>query len=119
MLPRAIDAFAMVLNMNPVANIFAVAVYRNGPILKKIRYEKRDQFFGELVGPVVIRTPGDHGVHVKRVTVTTDQQIPRCLAGRIGAARCERSCLREVSSWAQTAIHLIGRHLDETLHAAL
>ena len=51
----------MVADVNPVANVQAIAVNRDRLVVLQIRDEERDQFFRKLIGPVVIRATRDDG----------------------------------------------------------
>jgi len=49
----------VIFHMQPVANVVALAVDRNGFALKRVDDDHRDQFFRKLIGAVIIRAVGD------------------------------------------------------------
>jgi len=59
------DRLAVVLDVQPVADIRAVAVERHRLPLEESRHEQRDHLFGELVRPEVVRAARDAGVSYK------------------------------------------------------
>src|SRR3712207_8629439 len=50
---------AVVLDEEPVPHVEPVAVQGHLAALEQVRDEQRDHLLGELVGPVVVRRPGD------------------------------------------------------------
>ena len=55
------DAPHMILDVQPVPDIAAVTVYRNHTPIENSRQTQRNQLFGKMIGPVVVRavTRGD------------------------------------------------------------
>ena len=49
-----IYCFAMILNIKPIAHIFALAVNGKRLIIQCIRYHKRNKLFWEMIRPVVV-----------------------------------------------------------------
>jgi len=49
----------MVLDIQPVSDVGAVAINRQLLALKRVQDDQRDQFFGKMIRPVIIRTVRD------------------------------------------------------------
>lgn len=56
---HVIQRTGMILHIQPVANLLTVAIDRQWFTRQRIQNHQRDQFFREMVGPVVIRAVGD------------------------------------------------------------
>ena len=55
-----VDAGAVVVDVEPVAHVQAVAVERHLRAVEQVGDEQRDDLLGVLVGPEVVRAAGDH-----------------------------------------------------------
>ena len=77
----------VVFDKEPVAHILARAVNRDRPARQRVQDHHRNELFGKVVGPVVVRAIAQH--HRQAVGLMPGaHQMVRCrLAGRIGAAR--------------------------------
>ena len=53
------DGGVVVFDKEPVADIFAVAVYGQRFTVEHVEYHERDEFFGEVVGAVVVGAVGE------------------------------------------------------------
>src|SRR5262245_44087296 len=105
--------------MDPVADVFAVAIDRHWLMAQQIADEKRYQLLGELVGAVVVGAARDYRGQVERVGVTADKQVRGGLARGIGTVRSQRRLLGEVPRLAETPINLIGGNMNKSLHLEL
>ena len=56
---QQIDGAAMIADVQPVALLQPVAIERHRDVVDRIRDEQRDQLFGKVVRPVVVRRPRD------------------------------------------------------------
>ena len=54
------DRAAVVIDIEPVAHLHAVAINRQRLVFERIRDHQRDQLFRELIGTVIIRGARDH-----------------------------------------------------------
>ena len=54
-----VDRGAMVLHMEPVADIFAFTVDRQGLVVQRVRDQQRYEFLRELIRAVIVRAVGD------------------------------------------------------------
>ena len=77
----------VVLDIQPVAYVFTFTVYGQWLVVPDVVDEQRDQLFGELERPVVVRAVGDEGGHSVRVVECPDEVVRRGFAGRIRAVR--------------------------------
>ena len=110
---RCDDAPAVIADVNPVANLHAVAIDRQGNVGQRIGDEQRDQLLGELVRAVIIGAARDHCVHAVRVIGGTDQKIGRGLAGGVRTIRGQRRGLAERRLLGfERAVDFIGRDLN-------
>ena len=111
-----VNSLAVIFDIQPVADVFPFAVDRQGLSLEGVGDHQRNQLFGEVVGPVVVRAAADrHGAAVGAV-VRHDQQIRGGLAGRIGRRRVDRRLFGEEQVGTvqrQIAVDLVRRHLME------
>ena len=73
----------VVLDEEPVAHILAFAIYRQRLVVTYVVYEQRYQFFGELVGPVVVGAVGHKGGHAVGVVIGAHEVVARCLGGGV------------------------------------
>ena len=76
-----VDGPCMVLDVQPVADIFPAAVHRQRPSVADIVDEQRDELLRELVGPVVVRTVGHQGRHAVGVVIGPDEVVARGFGG--------------------------------------
>jgi hypothetical protein len=101
----------VVLDVDPVAHVQAVAVDGEGLALERVQDHEGDQLLGELVRAVVVRAAGDDGVHPVRVVKRHHEVVGGSLAGGVGAARRDRRRLLEGAGGAQASVDLVGRNL--------
>src|SRR5690606_34225811 len=86
-LQHAADGAAMVFHVQPVADLHAVAIHRQGLAGQGVDDHQRDELFGEVVRAVVVRAVGGEHRQAVGVVVGTHQVVAGGLAGRIGAVR--------------------------------
>ena len=75
----------MVLDVEPVAHLQAVAVDRQGLAGQRVDDDQRDQLFGEVVGAVVVGAIGGEHRQAVGVVPGAHQVVAGGLAGRVGA----------------------------------
>src|ERR687895_2714143 len=78
------DPACEVLDVDPVADLHAVAVHRQLVAVQRVEDHQRDQLLGVLVGPVVVRAAADQRLEPVGVVVGSDQQVGARLAGGVG-----------------------------------
>src|SRR5690606_18228969 len=49
-----VDSLGMIDHKKPVPRIFAISIDGQWPIVQYIVYTERDQFFGKMIGPIVV-----------------------------------------------------------------
>ena len=82
-----VDAGAVVLDVEPVPHVEAVAVERHPQPVEQVRDEQRDDLLGELEGPVVVRRPGGHDRQAVGGHVGQGDEVRPGLGGRVRRAR--------------------------------
>ncbi len=110
------DGFAMVFDVEPVADVQAVAVEGDFFAFHQIGDEERDQFFGEMVWAVVVAAAGDQHGHVEGVEIGADQAIGGGFAGAVGAVGLERRFFGEFELgpiFGQRAVDFVGADLQK------
>src|SRR5712692_8513144 len=86
---------AVILDVEPVANVFAVAIYRERLAGASIQDHERDQFFGELVRSVIVGAVGGENRKAVGMAIGADQMIGSRLGrgvravGRVGGGFAE------------------------------
>ena len=104
----------MVFDVKPIAHLHAVAIHRQWLARQGIDNHERDELFGEMQGAVVVAAIGGEHRQAVGVMPRTNQVIAGRLAGTVGAVGLVRMLLGK--GWIlgrQTAIHLIGRDMQE------
>ena len=104
---------AVILDVQPVADVAAVAVDRQRLALEGVQHHQRDQLLGKLKRPVVVRAVGDQRRQPVGVIAGADQVIGRRLARRVRRVRRVRRLLAEQAARAQRAVDLVGRDVQE------
>ena len=106
----------MVLDMQPVAHLHAVAVDRQVAAVQRVDDEQWDQLFREVEGPVVVRAVRRGDIEPIGVMIGADQMVGRGLGrrvgriGRVGRVLAEGGVVRP-----QRAIDLVGRDMMEAV----
>jgi hypothetical protein len=105
---------AVVRDVQPVADVGAVAINRQRFAFERVDNHQRNQFFRMLIRAVVVRTIGDQRWHPVGSDERAYQMIARRLARGVGRARAVRRGFRECPiGWSKRAVHLIGRDVEE------
>lgn len=103
-----INRFAMVKNIQPVADVFAVAVNGNVFAFQSIGDDFGNEFFRMLFGAVIVGTIGDGDVHSKGVKVRTDNHVRAGFGGRIRRVWRISGGFGKETGFPQSAVNLIG-----------
>ena len=74
---------AMVIYMDPIANIYPLSLYRQRLILKSIKHHKRNQLLRELAWSVIIRTSADSHRQAISSVICHDHQVCSCLGAAV------------------------------------
>ena len=109
-----VDGTAMVLNIEPVSHILALAVYRERLVIQRIRDHKRDKLLRKMIRTVIIRAAADRYRQPVSPVVSQHQKVSPRLRRAVRTRSMDRRLLgkekiRPVKR--QIAVHLIGRHL--------
>ena len=106
-------AAGMVLGVDPVAYVLALAVQLRSLALEDVRDLAGDELLHMLVRAVVVRAVGNSGPQAVRAGPRAHQHVGRGLRARVRAGRMVRGGLRELGRIIQSevAIHLVGAHV--------
>ncbi|SYJ11597.1 Uncharacterised protein [Klebsiella pneumoniae] len=105
----------VIFHIEPVTNLFAVAIHRQRFTRQRIENGQRDQFFREVIRAIVIGAVGHHDRQTVGTVPGTNQVIATGLGGRVRAAwRIRRFFRKQVISAVQVTINFISRDMVET-----
>ena len=101
---------AVVLGVDPVADILAVAVELGARAVDQVRDLPRDELLHVLVGAVVVGAVGDGGLQAEGAHPGAHEHVGGRLGGAVGAARAVRGLLGEAGRVVerQVAVDLVG-----------
>ena len=122
LLQDQVDGMAVVLDVEPVADVLAVTVDRQLLVGQRVDDHQRDELFREVVRAVVVRAARDRRRDLVGTMVGHDEQVSTGLRSRIRARRLEIRLLREEQVRAverQVAVDLIRRDLMVAVDAIL
>ena len=78
-----VNRLTVILDIQPVAHIESLSVYRKRLICQRICNHKRNEFFRELVWAVVVGTAADRHRQAVRSVICHNKQIRRCLGSAV------------------------------------
>ena len=111
-----IDSLGVILYIKPVADVLAVAVYRQFLAVQGIVDDKRDQLLRKLIGAVVVAAVGDIGREMVGIHISLHQHVRRSLTCGVGAVGRIGSGLVEIAAvLGEGTVHLIGGNVKEFL----
>jgi len=122
LLQDQVDGMAVVLDVEPVADVLAVAVDRQLLVGQRVDDHQRDELLREVVRAVVVRAARDRRRDLVGAMVGHDEQVSTGFRSRIRARRLEVRLLREKEVRAvkrQVAVDLIRRDLMVAVNAVL
>src|SRR5260221_3010966 len=102
------NSSTIIFHVQPVALLFAVAIDRKGFVVERIRDHKRQEFFGKLVGTVVVRGASDQSGKFVRAHVGANQEVRGSLGSGIGTAWLKRRIFAAVRSRSDVSIDFIS-----------
>ena len=82
-----INRTGMVLDIQPVAHILALAIYRKRLTITYVIDEQRDKLLRELIWTVVVRAIRNNCRHAVSVMICSYKMVRTCLAGTIWTMR--------------------------------
>ena len=122
LLQDQVDGMAVVLDIEPVADVLAVAVNRQLLVGQRVDDHQRDKLLREVVRAVIVRAARDRHRNLVGAVVGHDEQVSAGLRSRIRARRLEVRLLREEEIRAverQVAVDLVRRDLMVAVDAVL
>src|SRR5216683_1687611 len=84
------NSTTIVLYVQPVALLLAVAVDGKRLVIERVRDHQRKEFLGKLIRPIIVRGARDQGGKIVGAHVGANQKVRGSLGSGIGAARLER-----------------------------
>ena len=90
-----VDGPGVVLHVEPVAHVLALAIDRQGLAVADVIDEQRDQLLRELIRAVVVAAVGDHGGQSVGVVEGPHEVVAGRLGRAVGAVRLVFEVLRE------------------------
>ncbi|MNE46330.1 hypothetical protein D3C80_1406590 [compost metagenome] len=104
----------MIFDIQPVADLIAVAIDRQRLAGECVDDHQRDQFFREVERPIVVGAVGSEYRHAVGMEIRTYQVVAGRLAGRVGAVRRVRGGLREGwVVWPKCAVDFVSGNVEE------
>src|SRR6202158_5351197 len=113
------NSTAVIFNVQPVALLFAIAIDGKRFVIERIRNHKRQEFFGELIGTVVVRGAREQSWKLVSAHVGANKEIRGGLGSRIGTAWLNRRVFGGEGSWSDVAIDFVGRNVNEARYGEL
>jgi hypothetical protein len=107
-----INCPAVIEHVQPVAYVASVTVQRHRNVVDRVGDEQRDQLFGKLIRPVVVRRPRDDDGYLVSGPIAVGEPVRARLARRIGITRFEFIGLA-TRARRHASVHLVSRNLDE------
>lgn len=117
-----IDSTAVILNVQPVADIQTLAVNGERLVVQRVGYHQRNELLGEVVRTIVVGAPGYSHRQTEGPVVSLYQQVCARLGSGIRAGGVDRGLLGEEqvgSVERQVAVDLVGGNLVIALDAVL
>ena len=104
------DGRGVVLGVDPVADVLAVAVELGADAAENVGHLARDELLHVLVGAVVVGAVGDGGADAVGAVPGAHQHVGGRLGGAVGARRVVRGLLGEAGRVVQgeVAVDLVG-----------
>ena len=106
-----VDRVCMIFNIQPVADIFTLAVNRDQPVVFYIVYRQRDQLFRKLERSVIVGTVGNHRWQPVGMVICPYEMIGTGLGSRVGTPRIIRRIFIKVSCSSQGTIYFVGGNM--------
>ena len=103
----------VVLDVEPVAHVGAVAVDGERLFLERVEDHQRDQLLGEVVGPVVVGAIGDDDRKPEGAEPGAGQMVGGGLGGRVGRGGIVGRLLAEGAVGPERAVDLVGGDVQE------
>ena len=110
-----VQGLSVVFDVEPVADVFALAVDGYRLASEAFEDDDRDQFFGKLVGPVVVGTIGDEDGEAVGICPCAGKMIGGRLGGRIRGMRVVRRGLGKAGGIGlERAVDFVSGNVEET-----
>ena len=117
-----VDGLAVILHIQPVADIQPLAVHRQWLVIQRIGDHQWDQLLREVIRTVVVGAAAHRDGQAVGAVVRQHQQIRACLGRAVrtgGVDGCLLGKEQVGTIQRQVTVHLVGGHLMVTLDAIL
>jgi len=105
-------------HVKPVADVFPVAVYRQGLPLEGVVDDQGNELFRKLVGAVVVGTVGDQCRQAVGMKVGAHQVVGRGFAGRVRRPGIVGRGFLKGAGFAKRTVYFIGAHMQKSVFLA-
>ena len=109
----------MILDVQPVAHVAAVAIDGQRLALERVEDHERDELLGELVRPVVVRAVREQRRKAVRLVPGAHEVVRGGLGRRVRRVRRVGRLLREEAGRSERAVDLVRRDMQEPERGAL
>src|SRR5215472_9166581 len=107
------DGPAVVFNEQPVTLLQAVTVDGKGLVFLGVGDHERNEFFGELIGAVIVGAAKNDGRDAVGIPISSDEVVGGCFACSIGTSWVEESFFGEAGPRRCAPVDFVGADLDE------
>src|ERR1051325_5059857 len=107
------ERFGVVADVEPVADVHAVAVNRNRLAGEDALDDDRDELLGKLIWAVVVRAIGNNGRQAVRVMIGAHEHVAAGFARGVGGVWRVRSGFGEITRRAEAAVDFVGGNVME------
>ncbi|MNI01511.1 hypothetical protein D3C73_543600 [compost metagenome] len=108
-----IEGTGVILDIEPVANVGAIAVNRQRLAIESVEDDQRDQLFREMIGTVIVRAVRHHDRETIGARPGLGQVIGCRFRSRIGRARIVGGFFGKQAVIAERAVNLVGRNMQK------
>src|SRR5580698_4829600 len=103
----------VILDVEPIASLQAVAIYGDRAIVDQVRYKQRNYFLGILIWPIRIAAACDQHGRTVRGMVGQSKEVRPGFAGGLRATRTQRIAL-EGFAVGDVPVDFVGRYLQKS-----
>ena len=117
-----VDGLAVILHIQPVPDVQALAVHRQRLVVQRVGDHQRDQLLREVIRAVVVGAAAHRDRQAVGAVICQHQQVSAGLGAAVRAGGVDGRLLGEKQVGTvqrQVAVHLVGGHLVIPLDAVL
>ncbi len=106
---HGVERAGVILDMQPVAHVVALAVDRNRLAVQRLQDRERDQLLGEVIGAVIVRAVAQHCRQAERFVPGAHEMVRGCFRRGIRGIGLVAAVFAEPAVGPERAEHLVGR----------